>query len=76
MCGHQKRIWASGDRQLLRMVLPARGHENQKSRKLKKNQKPEFFKVNQKFKKYSKSNRKYGEPPLFSETLDFFLNIF
>ena len=33
----------------------------------KKNQKPEFFKVNQKIKKYSKKNRKCGVPPYFQK---------
>ena len=55
----------------LLQALKIKNQENSK-----KNQKPEFFKVNQKFKKYSKNNRKYGGTPVFSEKIDCFLNIF
>ena len=44
-------------------LLQAMKIKNQENSK--KNQKPEFFKVNQKFKKYSKNNRKYGGTPVF-----------
>ena len=43
-------------------------------RKLKTNLEPDFFKVNRKIKKHSKTFQKYGVPPYFRIFFEYFLN--